>query len=64
MIVFGIAGLISKNKTLSTFASILVLLMGILAIVLAVFSMAQPIYIAIILGIVLIIEGINLILFG
>ena len=38
--------------------------MGILAIVLAVFSMAQPIYIAIILGIVLIIEGINLILFG
>ena len=40
MIVFGIAGLISKNKTLSTFASILVLLMGILAIVLAVFSMA------------------------
>ena len=64
MIVFGIAGLMSRSENISTFASVLVLIMGILAIALAVFAMAQPIYIAMIIGIVLIIEGVNLFLFA
>jgi uncharacterized membrane protein len=36
--------------------------MGLLAIALAIFAMSEPIYIAIIIGIVLIIEGIALLL--
>jgi uncharacterized membrane protein HdeD (DUF308 family) len=57
MIVFGIAGLFSKVTRVSTFSSLLVLIMGILAIALAIFAISQPVYIAIIIGIVLIIEG-------
>ena len=62
MIVFGITGLLSKMTRVSTFSSILVLLMGIVLIALAVFALSEPIYIAIIIGIVLIIEGIGLLL--
>lgn len=60
MIIFGIAGLISKMTSISTFSSILVFLMGIILIVLAAFAMDNPVYIAIIIGAVLIIEGIGL----
>ena len=63
MIIFGVAGLLSKMTNISTFTSILVLIIGIIAIALAVFSLNQPIYIAILIGIVLIIEGVNLFLF-
>lgn len=62
MIVFGITGLVSKMTRVSTFSSVLVLLMGIVLIALAVFALSEPIYIAIIIGIVLIIEGIGLLL--
>ncbi|WP_405308941.1 DUF308 domain-containing protein [Methanobrevibacter sp.] len=62
MIVFGITGLISKRNSISTFTSILVLIMGIIAIALAVFALNQPIFIAIIIGIVLIVEGIAMML--
>lgn len=62
MIVFGITGLISKMNRISAFTSILVLIMGIVAIALAIFALNQPIYIAIIIGVVLIIEGITMIL--
>lgn len=62
MIVFGITGLISKMNRISAFTSILVLIMGIIAIALAVFALNQPIYIAIIIGVVLIIEGITMII--
>lgn len=62
MIVFGITGLISKVNRISAFTSILVLLMGIVSIALAVFALNQPIYIAIIIGIVLIIEGASFLL--
>lgn len=62
MILFGITGLISKRNSVSTFTSILVLLMGIIAIALAVFSLNEPIYIAMIIGVVLIIEGVTFIL--
>ena len=62
MIVFGITGLISKRNSISTFTSILVLIMGIIAIALAVFALNQPIFIAIIIGVVLIVEGIAMML--
>ncbi len=62
MIVFGIAGLMSKSSSISTFSSILVLVMGIIAIALAAFTITKPVYIAMIIGIVLIIEGLNLFL--
>ena len=62
MIIFGISGLISRMGSISTFTSILVLIMGVIAIAVAAFSINQPVYIAIIIGIVLIIEGVALIL--
>ena len=62
MIIFGISGLISRMGSISTFTSILVLIMGVIAIALAAFSINQPVYIAIIIGIVFIIEGVALIL--
>lgn len=62
MIIFGIAGIFSRMNRFSTFTSIFVLLMGIVAIALAAFAMNQPIYIAIIIGVVLIVEGIMMIL--
>ena len=58
MIIFGIAGLVSKASRISNFTSILVLLMGIVAIALGVFAGENPIFLAIVIGIVLIIEGI------
>ena len=57
LIIFGIAGLLSRAGTVSLLTSILVIVMGIIAIALAAFAMAQPIYIAIIIGAILIIEG-------
>ena len=57
MIFFGIAGLLSKERV-SVFTSILILVMGLIALGLAIFAMAEPIYIAIIIGICLVIEGI------
>ena len=62
MIIFGITGILSKSEHISNFSSILVLIMGIIAIALAAFALNEPIYIAIIIGIVLIIEGVTLIL--
>ena len=60
MIVFGVAGLLSNVSRTSIFSSVLVLIMGLLAIAIAIFTIEQPIYIAIIIGVALIIEGIFL----
>lgn len=60
MIVFGIAGLFSHMTSTSTLSSLIVLVMGIIAIALGIFAINQPVYIAIIIGFVLIIEGISL----
>lgn len=62
MILFGITGLLSKSARFSAFTSILILIMGIVAIALAVFALNEPIYIAIIIGLVLIIEGLAMIM--
>lgn len=61
MIFFGIAGALSK-KHVPLLTSLLILIMGIVAIALALFAMAEPIYIAMIIGICLIIEGVALML--
>ena len=61
MIIFGILGIISKEKV-SIFTSLLTIIMGIIAVCLAAFSMSEPIFIAIIIGICLIIEGVEFIL--
>ena len=58
MIIFGIAGLVSHVSRISNFTSILVLLMGIVAIALGTFAGNNPLYLAIVIGIVLILEGI------
>ena len=62
MIIFAVGGLISKNSGKSKLMSILILVLGIISIYLAVFAMTEPIYIAIIIGAVLIFEGILIIL--
>lgn len=59
MIAFGIVGLISKS-TLSKTTSLLILIMGILAFILAFYSIDQPIYAAILIGICLLVQGIRL----
>ena len=58
MIVFGLTGLFSKMSRVPAFSSILILVMGIVLIALGTFSLNQPIFIAIIIGVVLIIEGV------
>lgn len=59
MIVFGITGLISRINTATIFTSIVVLVMGIISIALAAYALNQPIYIAVILGLGLIVEGVT-----
>ena len=62
MIIFGISGLLARMDSITNFTSILVFIMGIVTIALAIFSLNQPVYIAIIIGIVLIIQGVTLFL--
>ena len=63
MILFGIIGLISESK-LSKTTSLIILLIGIIAFALAVFAIEQPIYVAILIGLGLIIEGAKFFLDG
>ncbi len=58
MILVGISGLIAGSETMSKLTSVLILIMGIIAIFLAVYSITQPLYAAILVGICLIMEGI------
>ncbi|WP_405268226.1 DUF308 domain-containing protein [Methanobrevibacter sp.] len=58
MIFVGISGLIAGSETMSKLTSTLILIMGIIAIFLAVYSITQPLYAAILVGICLIMEGI------
>jgi uncharacterized membrane protein HdeD (DUF308 family) len=60
MIIFGITGFLSRVNNISNFTSILVFLMGIVAIALAIFAQSQPIFITMVLGAVLIFEGLGL----
>ncbi|WP_407413743.1 DUF308 domain-containing protein [Methanobrevibacter sp.] len=58
LIFCGIVGIISKS-TLSKTTSLLILVMGIIAIVLAAYSITEPIYAAILIGLCLIIQGVR-----
>ena len=62
MVIFGITGLLAQANRISKFTSILVLLMGVVAIALGAFAGDNPIYVAIVIGIVLLVEGIAYIL--
>ena len=58
MLVAGISGLLIKEDGKSKIMSLLIIILGIVAFLIAVFALAEPIYIAILVGIVLILEGI------
>lgn len=58
MILFGILGIISQSK-ISKMSSALILIIGIMAIAIAVFTVEQPIFAAILIGVCLLIEGIR-----
>lgn len=62
MIIFGITSLISVFHPFSKLTSVLILIIGIIIMALGVVAANQPIFIAILLGICLILEGISLIL--
>ncbi|MCR5026823.1 MAG: DUF308 domain-containing protein [Methanobrevibacter sp.] len=59
MIAFGVIGLISESR-LSKSSSLIILLVGIISILLAMFAIAKPEYVAMLIGLCLIIEGIKL----
>ena len=59
MIFVGIAGIFFGFDSISRIASVLILILGIVAFFLATFSIAQPLYTAILVGICLIMEGIT-----
>lgn len=57
MIIVGVLGVALEKKT-SKIASAIILIMGIIAVFLAFYSITQPIYAAILVGICLIMDGI------
>ncbi|WP_405266023.1 DUF308 domain-containing protein [Methanobrevibacter sp.] len=59
MIFVGIAGIFFGFDSISRLTSVLILILGIVALFLAAFSIAQPLYTAILVGICLIMEGIT-----
>ena len=58
LIFMGISGIFFAFDTISRLTSVLILILGIVAVYLAFSSLAQPLYVAIIVGICLIMEGI------
>lgn len=62
MIFSSIAALLSKKDNISNFSCLLVLLIGVLAIIIGIFANGNPIFIAILIGVLLIIEGVRLVL--
>ncbi len=64
LILFGITGLVWSGPTLTKVASLLMLIMGIIVIFLAFYSITQPVYAAILVGICLIMQGISFLAAG
>ena len=58
MILFGIFGIFSGPDVLSKIASVLIFILGLITVILAFYSIAQPLYAAIFVGICLVLEGI------
>ena len=57
MMIVGILGLVSENMT-SKIASALIFIMGIIAVFLAVYSIEDPLYATVLVGVCLILDGI------
>ena len=64
MIFIGITGIFFGFDTISKGASVLILILGIIATFCAAYSIAQPLYTAILVGICLIMEGITFLASG
>lgn len=60
MIFIGILGLVAGSETMSRLTSVLIIILGIIAFFFAFYAIAQPLYIAILVGICLILKGIAL----
>ena len=60
MILVGIIGVILGSETISRVAFALIFILGIALFFIATFALAQPLFVAIIVGICLIMEGISL----
>lgn len=58
MIIAGISGLIAKNDIKAKIMALIIIILGFVSFYVAVFAIAEPLYIAIIVGIVLVLEGI------
>ncbi len=58
LLFIGLVGIFSSFGTMSKLTSVLILILGIVAVLLAAFSMAEPLFVAILVGICLIMEGI------
>lgn len=58
LIFMGLVNMFTLPGTIPKFTAILTLILGIVTVLLAAFSLAQPVYVAIIVGICLIMEGI------
>ncbi len=61
MLLLGITGLIS-DQNISKLASILIIILGIIAFMLGALSLTQPLYAAILIGVCLIMQGVRLFL--
>ena len=62
MLITGISGLFVNEDGKSKFVAVLIIIMGIISFLIAVYALAEPLYIAILVGIVLILEGILMLL--
>ena len=64
LIIAGILSLFARVHPITKDSAIVMLILGIITIILGVFSMASPLYVAIILGVALIVDGIAIYLNG
>lgn len=62
LILIGLIGIFSRPGTMAKLGSILILILGIITVFLASFSIAQPLFVAVLVGIGLIIDGVTLLL--
>ncbi len=60
LIFAGVMGIFTGPEMMSKITSAIILILGIITVFLAAFAMAQPLFVAILVGISLIIEGISL----
>ena len=59
MILIGVAGIFA-GEGISKIASILIIILGVIALGLGGFSLTQPIFAAVLIGVALIIQGVRL----